>query len=525
MSVYTYPQSKLIDEVIFRTTERGAIRAYMHATPSVDANSLQDMINGLRKEGMACIPYSMKGKPMLEVRGFKWQTQLVSLLEKNQWTTGPSTYVLDKEDQLSFKEKLKKRSLEASGWLYSVGDAAFFGYGFLDNSPLDMAAGIFYGLPTPVLIAFDRNDQSDFQIKDAARKLADYLKKEELPQDCSLQAITTDHKKGLIQTTNDLFRRYPSEFMNLSYAAAGACIMTAGIKHMKRGAPDEAIAGWAKHFMGTSTPAGIESGLKAVSEKKPSAEAIKTFLKEAESKAPDILKKAKAEAHKHNTTENWLNIGVGSFTMASGIFGTVVKEKARDPDDPKKTGAAGMWEWVQERPLTITGVGLMVSTMLHAVSTTIAMKGHDDAHKKAVWLRVLFVGSALLAELMVAISSKGHGQGVVSDNSVDTSVIALAAEMIVKKPSHMQDYLIDYVAKFLSRPEVLAMKTEDVTKQLREQVEAMRKNPWALTQASKDQTTAAVPVADAKGFAAKPDWKNKVASAQPSTGTQPHLST
>lgn len=524
MSVYTYPQSKVIDQVTFRTTERGTSRAYLHAPSSADSQSLQAIVDGLRSAGWTCTPYSENGQPFLEVRGFKWPTQLIKELEKNNWAQGESAYKKSPEDYISLKEKFKKRTLQASGWAYSIGDIAFFTYGYKGSSPLDMAAGVFYGLPTPVLIGFGKNDQSEFQIKDVAKKMRDQLKSEgvTLPPECSLDSITSDHKKGLINSAGDLLKRYPSEFMNLSYALAGACIMAAGIKHLKRGATVEGIRGYARNLTPHMTPEVAENWEQMMAKETPK-ELSDFYFAHKEARDPALWKEARRQAHRNNKIENWLNVGVGTFTSSSGILAASIKEKVSDPDAAKKQGLQHLWDSIKHRPLAIAGTGYIISTLLHAVSTTVAMKGQDAKHKQAVPWRALFVASALTAELLVAISSKGHGEGVKSDNSVDNSVLSLAAELIASQPAHMQNQLIDHMSHFLGRPDVLAIKDEKAAQLLRTQVEAMRNNPWVQCRASEqDKSVPTVTDALSAKSTASAAWQAKVAAKE--IPAQPQLS-
>jgi len=483
VSVYKYPESKVIDEVTFKKTERGSVRAYMHARSDVPKETIRTIIDDLRARDFECIPFSINGQPVVEVRGFKKEPKLLEWLQQHELIQGNPKFVPDPEDKFTWQEKLKKRSLQAAGALYFIGDISFFWYGVKGKSPLDMSAGVAYGLPSPVLMAYGRNDQSEIQIKDAAREMAKHFKKEvaNLPEDCSLHSLTRDHHKGLLGSTSELFTRFPSEFMNLCYATAGACIAVAATKNLqnadKIGAPVKAVEGWLKHLQETQSVATQEM---------------------AASKALSSVK-----------TENYLNFGVGASTVASGLFGAAVKEKAHDPDSPRKDGLEGVWEWVRERPLAITGTGFMLSTLLHAAATAVAMRGKDNTHKESVLFRGIFVASALLAELMVAISSKGHGEGVVSDTSVDDSVVAVASDLIVKQPKAMQNTLIDYMGKFLGRPDMLAIGDRQATERLRRQVEITRENPWAL--AERDGVKEAVlPNAPAS---AKPKWQAKVVPA------------
>lgn len=509
MSIYQYTEGKVVDEVTFKRSPRDAVRAYLHARPEVDNAAIGETIRYLRANDLQCLPFNLDGKPVLEVRGFGNEQKLLKILRHKDLIDGTPEITPDAADHIDWKTKLHKRSLQGAGALYSIGDVSFFMYGLKGSSPLDMAAGILYGLPTPVLIAYGRNDQSELQIQDLAKDMADHFQQQvkTLPQDCSLEALTADRKKGLLNTPHELLQRFPSEFMNLCYAGAGACIMAAGIKHLKlygaEGPPEKAIEGWLKHLRETDGLATTEM---------------------ATAKALDSVRK-----------ENYLNVGVGATTISAGLFGALVKEKAPDPDERRKKGIEGMWDWVRERPLAVTGAGFMVSTLLHAVSTAVAVAGKDPNHKEAIGWRALFVGSALVAEILVAISSKGHGEGVVSDKSVDESVIAMAADLIVKQPIEMQDALIKHMGGFLGRPDVLSIRDRDATEILRQQVEIIRHNQWALADDNgpccytpeshdKSATESSAPLIADIAVQTSPQtttpWQTRI---KPVTGTEAHL--
>jgi hypothetical protein len=168
--------------------------------------------------------------------------------------------------------------------------------------------------------------------------------------------------------------------------------------------------------------------------------------------------------------------------MTSGLFATVVKEKKRDPDDPPAKGLAGLWERMREHPLAVAAAGYTVSTAFHAGSTwkayREAKRTGDQLRLRSVPGRALFVSMAFLSEFLLAISSKGHGEGVQSDASVRDSALSLAADMVASQPRDTQAALVDSLADFMSRPDVLAMKNERARALLHEQVEAMRRNPW-----------------------------------------------
>lgn len=493
MAVYTYPQSKVIDEITFRKTEGGHLYAYLQATPGSDRNILQGILRALAENDWRVTPYNLDGKPVLEVHGFKNEPGFIKFLEARGWASGASTHTGNKEKETSFKEKIRKRSLGASGAFYLIGDASFTKYGYAESSGLNTAGGMLYGAGTLSLLLGGRKDPSDLQVRHLARQLDAYLKEhgDSLPNECSLDSVVRDHKKGLIRKADDLLRRYPSELMNLFFAAAGVCIAAAAHKQMGHVITEDS-----------------ESFQQVFARKRREGLKLDKGV---------ILKKMN---HYHKL-ESKLDIGLGTMTGLSGLFAMLVKEKKKDPDAPKKGGMDGIWEWIQQKPLAVAGVGYMVSTMCHAVSTAIAWNYADDSRRKSVPWRATFVGANIIAEILLAISSKGHGHGVKSDKSVDNTIIALAADLIVKQPAKLQPALTEHVAGFLGRPDVLAIKNEDAAKLLREQVEALRKNPWAMASAAHT-----APAADTSAVPKPeniPAWQAKVA-AQGTAADTPQLS-
>ena len=498
MSVYSYPQSKVIDEITFIKSEGGHARAYLRAVAGADPKVLYDITCKLADRGWQVTPYSLKGKPVLEVQGFRRSMQCLKVLEEAGWVQGKSNFTPGKEDKTSLTETIKRRSLAASGAFYLIGDSSFATYGYKGGSALNALAGGLYGAGTLSLLMGGRKDQSDLQVSDISKKMADHFRALDiqLPPNCSLESISQDHKKGLIRKADDLIRRYPSELMNLFFAAAGMCIMAAAYKG---------------HIRGDVSSQEI----KEVFERKLVA-AKKNFPHSAIAQSDvqamhrDVVRKMKVNYKR----EGWLDIGLGGMTALSGLFAMMVKEKRRDPDMPDPHGLGAVWEWIQEKPLAVAGIGYMVSTLCHAVSTSIAWNYASNDRRKSVPFRAAFVGANIIAEILLAISSKGHGEGVKSDKSVDNTVIALAAEMIVQQPASAQENLIGYVARFLGRPDTLALKDEEVRSALRVQVEEMRKNPWALAAvaAQRDLPASRRPEA-AAGRESAALWQSKVRPA------------
>lgn len=445
MAIYSYSQGSVIDEIRFQQSAGGSNRAYLHANSTVSEKTLSEIAIALAKRGWQAVPNSMNGKPTLEIRGFSRASQITDELAKNNWVNGSPKIQIEKQDSVKFGDTVKNRSLFLSGLVYIIGDASFFHYGKKNNSPFDMAAGLSYFGGTASSLLFARKDASDLQVKEVANKMAAYMRAQNInvPDSCSVSSITNDKHKGLIKKADDYFRHYPAEMMNSFFGLAGTCIAIAAMRNKVFGKVSD------------------------------------TALKDMLAKEKISTQAATAKIKNQMRKSGLLDVGLGSLTVASAAFGNIVEEKARDPDSPKKHGLDAVWEWAQERPLAVTGIGYMVSTMFHAASTVSDWRHADSATKKTVAWRGLFVFSNLLAEVLLAISSKGHGKGVISDKSVGNTAISLAGELIATQPARTHDLLIDYMAGFLGRDDVLAMKDKDVKNMLKTQVELMKKNPWA----------------------------------------------
>jgi predicted Zn-dependent protease len=88
------------------------------------------------------------------------------------------------------------------------------------------------------------------------------------------------------------------------------------------------------------------------------------------------------------------------------------------------------------------------------------------------------VGTNLLSEWLLAISSKGHGTGVKPDDSVDRTVIAATAQTILQQPEEKRENLITQLSGYMALPDVLGGEAKDIEAKLRELLAASSENPW-----------------------------------------------
>src|SRR5688572_24554042 len=113
----------------------------------------------------------------------------------------------------------------------------------------------------------------------------------------------------------------------------------------------------------------------------------------------------------------------------------------------------------------------MLSTLCHGGSTILeymnVRQNPASGYLFGILNRGSFVVTNLIAELIVAISSKGHGEGVETDASVQKSMVAIAAELIAKQSPEMHEQMIQAVTRFLGDPKALGSKDNDIEKEVR----------------------------------------------------------
>jgi hypothetical protein len=504
VSKYEYPQSKVIDKVTFITSENDACRAYLHATNTVDKETLKKVVSGIIAQGWNAIPFTLDGVPVLEVRGIKKNSEFTNYLRHEGLVSGPHTFTKDPPKKLTFMDKVRKRSLQATGGFFVLADAGFVYYGYREKRWEDVAAGFAYMAGSAVMGLFGHSDQSRFEIREQSKRLLKYAKEYDLKIDPNDAINAVSQSKG---KTLDLFREYPAEIGNTLTGLAGTMIAWSAAR-------SRVFKKFDAEQVGRET---LENNAKIGKILKP--EDAKLTVKELGEKT--IRKKRFAGK---------LDIGLGTTTLAAGMTGAYVKEKVKDPDAPKSHGVQSVIDWVREKPLRVAGFGYMISTLCHSVSTAVEYKDakmtQDVKSVKAVPGRVLFIVSTIIGEILLTISSKGHGEGVKQDHSTDNSIIAVTAELVANQPEGDRPALIKQLSKFLGRPEVLAIKDEQAENLLREQVERMSQNPWAIS----DSSTAPKPVepvqhtANTRTPKPLPDWQAKV-SAPKDPSTEPQLST
>lgn len=543
MPLYTYQPASAVAEIELCESESGGFRAYLTASANATPEQLLAIKEAMSKRhDWVCLSHYRKGKPVLEVRGFETPQELENALRAVKGIEGPARVKMLPSDKRSLWQRMTSSTLKGAGFAYVVGDSAFMTYagmeqaghfaekraaealakkvdGINPNTPntpnvlenlkaeyhiidkyvpadftlkealpelkklpakaaesvqggwFKILSGVGYAIGSFILASYGSRDQAQAEIKNAVQKIDRYILKEQLVPQGTETILTQESgqkKTGWTARIDGVLKRYPSEALNIVYTGVGLALMRSSFKQIR------------------GMSAQIKELEKIINPTKHQLETLKS-------------------QKEHRWTER-IDIGLGAVTAGSALAGLLITE--RKPVEGEKEPATWLgkaWRKVQAQPLIATGYGYMIATGFHAAAT--AKKWQPDALQKAAidkkatgvsltpaetkhiedlnWNRKVvagrgvFVGLNVVAELLMAFSSKGHGVGVKSDISIDDSVISATAEFIANQPKAQQELLIQRVSGYMASPDILDEKTDVIASKLREQIANYAYNPWS----------------------------------------------
>lgn len=501
---YNFGSESVLQRVEVITTEMGAKRAYLEASTHADASKLAEIREGLSKHGYITTAIDIGGKPYLEIRRFSSADSLIKQLTNMGAISAPPAQIDTESNRIGAWQWLKNNTFKACLSFYLIGDAGYYFYGkskekfggektafenkkrlslgqsalpIPKDNPFDKYASFSYaaGTSASVLSTALRGDQSDEEVSAIAGKIRDKISEDNSNNLSIFANIEDERKQGFFSKLVSFFSKHPAEILNLCFSGAGLFMVLASRGHYH------------------------ESKQKITSLN----EAITTAEKSAKSNLLKHLKDDLASAQDARKV-SIQDIVLGSITLSSGVISSLIQEKPKTPDEPELEGIfAKAWRWVQEKPLRIAGGGLMVSTLIHIGSTlkdygrigkdhdlaqAMIQSGNPLGHEKLSLAkrertithgRMVFCVTNIAAEILMMLSSKGHGEGVKSDASVETSAIAMAAEAIAMQAPEKHEALVQELAQHMASPKIMGGSNILIARDLRAHIATILKNPWA----------------------------------------------
>jgi hypothetical protein len=504
VSIYHFGKTSLVDEVTVHHTEGGGVRAYLHARDGATPDAIDVLKKSLTAHALQWTPIQEDGKPLLEVRGFgKQESNLLRLLDRSGAIAGPHTTQATPDDKISFKNKLRKNTLSLSGLSYFIGDMSYLSYAIREShdskTPQSLLGGIFYALGTPFLVFFGRGDKSDLQLKHMSYNLIKDMEKQgiEVPKDAAVRDVANGHNATLWKKIRSFCERYPAEIANSVFAGAGSMIMWEKIRDARK---------WNWHPVRDFKDGGWKK--------------IAAFLKHKEFSETEIP---------HARWSVLMDVGLGTLTVIAGLVSVLIEEEAPKKDEQKKTGLAGIMQKIRHRPLAVASATLLAATMAHAGSTYVDLKNAKalkletptpqqmakiERLEGSLVRRGIFVASNIVAEIIMGISSKGHGAGVKSDKSLEHSAYAVAADLIQRTAPDRREAMLEKVSAFYANKKHLSGDPAVITQGIRKELEHIGANPW--------MGIAPVPTPADKTEAKDANyWRDRAAAPQPAPAVAP----
>lgn len=147
------------------------------------------------------------------------------------------------------------------------------------------------------------------------------------------------------------------------------------------------------------------------------------------------------------------DISSGALIGAGALAGLLIPERKPDATHPAHGSFAKAMQWMQEKPLRVSGALYTVNnlSMLWAGFA----KRKENPAQKSYMLRFATAASYIFANAMLSMSSKAQAGNDKKADHVLAELADTSARVIAAQPQEVQDALIDNIAGFLSsQPEV-----------------------------------------------------------------------
>lgn len=458
MTVYYFDNSPVIDNVKIVHSAGGRHTAYIRARDGADGAALEQIKKSLTHDEMQWTPVRHNGEYVLEVRNIgRSGKNLLHFLADEGVVRDEPRQEANSDNRVTAWDKFKANTLRWSGWAYFFGDMNFIAYGWKKaftadpvsgkrkiTNPQLLLAGLFYASGSPFISIFGTGDKSDMQLRNMSYDTLQHLAGTgmAIPENSSILSVTHRHNSNAWRKMVGKFERYPAEIANSFFGLAGTMVVWEGGKDLAK------------------------------------------FRHESRSGQP----------HARNVTSIMMDMGLGVMSFLAGLVSVFVQEEPRKPGVPRKEGFAGIWQWVQEKPLRVAGGLLGMSTISHAGSSAIgyararriladpnsteAQRADALEEKRALPNRALFAGGNMAAEGLMSVSSKGHGKGVESDASLEPSIYAVMADMVLRSPKENQEKLLASISDYLSQTDNLNVHKDTIRKGIEAQMNDLARHPW-----------------------------------------------
>ncbi len=158
----------------------------------------------------------------------------------------------------------------------------------------------------------------------------------------------------------------------------------------------------------------------------------------------------------------------GALVVAGGLAG-FIPEKQPDPDHRAEGPPGKAWEWVQEKPLRISG-GLYIASKPALIKSALEERKTNPLQKSYLF-KFLAAASYIVADVLLSISSKDSASYIEGDNKKAMEKLeATAARVIAAQPEELRMQVIQQTAGFLAAQPDIKLPATLIANELTERI-------------------------------------------------------
>lgn len=162
----------------------------------------------------------------------------------------------------------------------------------------------------------------------------------------------------------------------------------------------------------------------------------------------------------------------GCLLIAGALLGIIIKEKKPDPEHPAENPIQRAVQWVQEKPLRLTGIIFNANQVFLAIN---AVKQWQES-KGGAFFKAIAVACFVFGNIMMTLTSKTESNEQKMDEGVKNALLETTARVITAQPKEMQQALLGNVAEFLSKEPNVKMNAEQINTLLTQKLAQMTPN-------------------------------------------------
>jgi hypothetical protein len=446
---YQFGSDSLLRDVTIIHALNGGKRAYLNAHEHTLPEKLLEIRKRLSEQGYITHKVLHEGEIKLEVRAFQDDQELLRNLCLAGAIANEPQAVMAPEQKRGLWEWIKHNTFKACIAFYFIGDIGITAHGWFQKKRTkntsveireDVYTGLFYfaGTLSSAISTALRGNQSDEEVRVVQEKFYESVKADGVDAEKAMPFAAENKKKQ--NPIVAFIAKHPAELMNTMFTGAGIFLGLAVMKRLK-------------------------------------ASKIKEIAN------PSLLNNT---WHKGEKFYDYVDVGTGVVTAASGTLATFVKERPKTSEEKEPESTIGKaWRWLEEKPLRISGIGYMAATGAHLFSSRfkyLKTLHETNSHKEAFFdagFRSIFGVTNVIAEVLMAHSSKGHGEGVRSDDTVETTAAAMAAEAISTQAPEKKGQLVENYATKLASPKIMGGDKKAIKTKITQHLDFNKKNRWA----------------------------------------------